>query len=458
MKKYNKTLLAIALVFISYTLILIGYIYLSFSKYAFDDFNKRLDLRVSTLAALELASQDEAASVEKTYTKYLEELPNQKHFIIGLNDLVDKSKFPTEFPLSFVDNVIYHNKFNDHVDEIFYSGLIYNDYKGNKHLVIVSAENYFYSHHIKYLQNLLLTSIIFSLVLTFIISHFILKSIVKPVKNIIDSVNKIDSDNLHFRLPEPSPKDKDAISELTITFNNMLNRIETVFETQKNFISNASHELNTPLTSIIGEADLCLSKQRTIPEYEKALTSILVEAEKLEQKTKALLLLARTGFDGKTQKFDKVRIDEVLMNVQQNLLNVNKNSKIKIDFSLLPENPESLKVKGNEQLLMLAISNIVSNGCKYSGNKEVYIGLGATDTCVIITIKDKGIGIPINEMPNIYDLYFRASNTYSYEGYGIGLPLSYNIIKMHNGSLNIKSIEGLGTTVQISLPIGNFKI
>lgn len=458
MKKYNKTLFAIALVFISYTLILIGYIYFSFSKYAFDDFNKRLELRVSTLATIELASKDEAASVEKTYTKYLEELPNQKHIIIPFAQSLDKVKLPNNLPENFVDHVILNTKFNDHVDEKFYSGLIFNDQKENKYLVIVSAENYFYSHHIKYLQNLLLTSVIFSLVLTLIISHFILKSIIKPVKNIIDKVNKIDSDNLHYRLPEPKQSEKDAISELTITFNNMLNRIETVFETQKNFISNASHELNTPLTSIIGEADLCLSKQRTIPEYEKALKSILFEAEKLEQKTKALLLLARTGFDGKTQKFDKVRIDEVLMNVQQNLMNVNKNSKIKIDFSLLPENPESLKVKGNEQLLLLAISNIVSNGCKYSGNNEVYIGLGATDTSVIITIKDKGIGIPANEISNIFDLYFRASNTYSFEGYGIGLPLSNNIIKMHNGVLHIKSIEGYGTTVQIKLPIGNFKM
>jgi two-component system, OmpR family, heavy metal sensor histidine kinase CusS len=457
MKKYTKTLLAIALVFISYTLILVGYIYFSFSKYAFDDFYKRLELRVSTLANIEFASEDEANSLVNTYTKYLEQLPNQKHTIVPLNQVVTNKKLPEKLPENFIDNVLNYSKYSDNLDEIFYSAMIYKNAEGKSYLVIASAENYFYSHHIKYLQNLLLTSIIFSLVLTFIISHFILKSIIKPVKNIIDDVNKIDSDNLHFRLPEPNAKDTDTISELAITFNNMLSRIETVFETQKNFISNASHELNTPLTSIIGEADLCLSKQRSIPEYEKALKSILLEAEKLEQKTKALLLLARTGFDGKTQKFVKVRIDEVLMNVQQNLMNVNKDFKIKIDFSLLPENPESLKVKGNEQLLLLAISNIVSNACKYSNNNDVYIGLGATKTSVIITIKDRGIGIPVDEISKVFDLYFRASNTYVFEGYGIGLPLSNNIIKMHNGVVNIKSVEGKGTTVQITLPIFSIK-
>lgn len=153
-----------------------------------------------------------------------------------------------------------------------------------------------------------------------------------------------------------------------------------------------------------------------------------------------------------------MRVDELLMEVQQNLSRVNKNLKIKMDFSLLPESPEKLKIKGNEQLLHLAISNIISNASKYSDNNEVYLALGATEQSVVIIIKDKGIGIPESEMPYIFDPYFRASNTFNYEGYGIGLPLSRNIIKMHNGELLIKSVEKSGTTVQIILPTGNYKL
>ena len=458
MKKYYKALLAISVVFISYTLILVGYIYFSFSKYAFDDFYKRLELRTTTLATITFGPKADSLSIKKSVAQYLENLPNQSQYILTYNKGKVEGRYPEKLPKNFISKVVTQKKHQDNIDETFYSALLRTDKTGKQHIVITSAENYFYSHHIKYLQNLLITSLAFSLLLILIITHFILKSLVQPVKNIIENVKQIDSDNLHLRLSEPNVTDTDPISKLTVTFNNMLDRIETVFETQKNFISNASHEFNTPLTSIIGEVDLCLSKTRTIPEYEKALVSILSEAEKLEQKTKALLYLARTGFDGKSQKFGKVRIDEVIMNVQENLLKVNKDSKIKIDFSLLPENPESLKVKGNEQLLHLALSNIVSNACKYSNNQEVYVGLGATDTSIIITVKDKGIGIPENEIANVFDLYFRASNTFAYEGYGIGLPLSKNIIKLHEGSLQIKAIQNQGTTVQITLPIGNFKI
>ena len=458
MKTYSKTVLTIVLIFVVYTLIFTGYIYYSFSNFAFEDFYKRLDLRAGTIATMKLGEPEESLKVKETYENFLENLPKQKYYILPVENNQIVGKIPNEVPSKVVRNTLKNKAFNYNDADLFYSGLIYENAKKQKYVVVVSAENYFYSHHIIYLRNLLITSLLFSLFLIFLISHFVLRTLIRPVKSIIKDVNKIGSENLHLRLEVSDAKHKDPISELKYTFNDMLNRIETSFETQKNFISNASHELNTPLTSIIGEADLILSKERSIPEYEKALTNILLEAEKLEEKTKALLFLARTGYTENTKRFDKVRVDELLMEVQQNLSRVNKNLKIKMDFSLLPESPEKLKIKGNAQLLHLAISNIISNASKYSDNNEVYLALGATEQSVVIIIKDKGIGIPESEMPYIFDPYFRASNTFNYEGYGIGLPLSRNIIKMHNGELLIKSVEKSGTTVQIILPTGNYKL
>lgn len=458
MKTYSKTVLTIVLIFVFYTLIFTGYIYYSFSNFAFEDFYKRLELRAGTIATMQLGEPEESLKVKETYENFLENLPKQKYYILPVENNQIVGEIPQEVPSKVVRNTLKSKAFNYNNADLFYSGLIYEDAKKNKYVVVVSAENYFYTHHIIYLRNLLITSLVFSLLLIFVISHFVLRTLIRPVKSIIKDVNKIGSENLHLRLQVGDAKHKDPISELKYTFNDMLNRIETSFETQKNFISNASHELNTPLTSIIGEADLILSKERSIPEYEKALTNILLEAEKLEEKTKALLFLARTGYTENTKRFDKVRVDELLMEVQQNLSRVNKNLKIKMDFSLLPESPEKLKIKGNEQLLHLAISNIISNASKYSDNNEVYLALGATEQSVVIIIKDKGIGIPESEMPYIFDPYFRASNTFNYEGYGIGLPLSRNIIKMHNGELLIKSVEKSGTTVQIILPTGNYTL
>ncbi len=130
---------------------------------------------------------------------------------------------------------------------------------------------------------------------------------------------------------------------------------------------------------------------------------------------------------------------------------LNPGNKIIVDLSLLPEDPNKLRVNGNKQLLQLAFANILNNACKYSSNKPVQFFLAASDSHIVITIKDEGIGIPEAELQYIYDPFFRASNTKLFEGYGIGLPLARNVIILHRGTLIVKSAVNAGTSVQIKL-------
>ncbi|MEQ8337052.1 MAG: HAMP domain-containing sensor histidine kinase [Cyclobacteriaceae bacterium] len=384
---------------------------------------------------------------------YLEKLPYQNEFFIELENGQPKNwdSIPPQINKTLIANVIEEGaaSFNNH--NIFYSGIRYKASNDKEYIVIISAENYFISHHVAYLRNLLLTSIAYTLILVVLISFMISRTLINPINNIIREVKKIGSENLHLRLNVPNQND--ALSRLARTFNDMLDRLETSFETQKNFISNASHELNTPLTSIIGEADLALTRKRTSKEYVETLKIILGEADKLEQKTKALLFLAQTGYDGKKFTEEVVRTDQLILDAKETSERINNKVNISLDFSLLPEMPEKLKIRGNKQLLQLALCNIIVNADKYSNGKPVYITLGSDDNRVIIVIEDNGIGIPSNEMQYIYDPFFRASNTKKYVGYGIGLPLTRNIIKIHNGTLQVDSTEGSGTTVKIYLPI-----
>ena len=124
----------------------------------------------------------------------------------------------------------------------------------------------------------------------------------------------------------------------------------------------------------------------------------------------------------------------------------------------MPDNPEQLKIKGNEQLLHLALINLISNACKYSNNKPVVFSIGTSGKNVILAIKDIGIGIPESELKFIYDPFFRASNASEFEGYGIGLPLARNIVRLHAGEITVISKEKEGTTVQILLPLGNYTL
>jgi signal transduction histidine kinase len=293
-----------------------------------------------------------------------------------------------------------------------------------------------------------------SILLIIYLTNLFSKRFFDPIDNIITKVNSISTDNIHLRLDDI--KNTDEIKRLTTTFNNLLNRIEIAFETNKNFISNASHEFGTPLTAIIGEADVALLKDRTPVEYKEALQKILKQSERLNKISQSLLFLAQIGY--KNNKFNNtiLRTDELILQANEIMNQLIPKNNIKIDFELLPENPKKLKVMGNKDLLMLAITNIMTNACKYSSNKPVIVSLASTNNEIVLIIKDQGIGIPESELPFIFDPFFRASNTAAYDGYGIGLPLTKNIIKIHKGELIIKSVQHKGVTVQVKLPIAAF--
>ncbi|MCE7053350.1 HAMP domain-containing histidine kinase [Algoriphagus sp. AGSA1] len=456
MKLQNKIIYILLTAFIGYTLLFSGFIYYSISRFAFTDFYKRLEIRAIATAKIELEKQKDGNVVQQLRQDYLEPLTNEQHLILEDINPQNISTDPrlVDFNQSFLKKVVIDGIGTYSHHNTFFYGTIYRTPNQKAHLVILSAENYFITHHLAYLRNLIFTSLIIAFLLIVLFSIMFSRKIIEPIQNIINKTKKIGSENLHMRLE--IPENNDSVRELAQTFNDMLNRLETSFETQKNFISNASHELNTPLTSIIGEADVTLSKTRKTEEYIESITAILGEAEKLQKKTQALLLLAQTGFDGKRQKFGKVRMDQLILDVKETVEKIQTKNRICLDFSLLPENPLLLKVMGNEQLLHLAVSNIVLNACKYSDGKPVNIALGVMDGNIIIIVKDTGIGIPSDEIEYIYDPYFRASNTKNHEGYGIGLPLARNIIRIHDGELKVYSKIDKGTTVEIHLPKGNF--
>lgn len=447
-KKQSKRILLLLLIpFLTVIFLFSIFIYFSVSNYSENYFFKLLEARAYKVAKERL---DEKTIVDDLNLS--QKLPHERDYFIPINkelNITLQAK-TIGIPQSFLKSVFENNDAEYVSKKYLYKGIKYNSSSGS-YIVITAAENYFEDNLAQNLIRTLLFAILASIVLILYISLYFSKNIFKPISKITEQVKEISSENLHLRLKESN--NSDELHELAETFNTMLDRIETSFETQNNFISNASHELRTPLTAVMGEADVALSKPRSQEYYEDSLKIILHEAEKLDKKTNALLFLAQTGFNGKVQKFEKIRIDQLLWDVKENLEHLNSRNKILFDMDLFPENPLKLKVKGNQQLLHLAFSNIISNGCKYSDFDLVTVSVGASDDYVYIIIRDRGIGIPDNEIKYIYDPFFRASNTTNHEGFGIGLPLTRNIIRMHNGKIVVTSKQNHSTVVQITLPI-----
>lgn len=450
MKIQTKIALLFTLVCTLIIIALSSAIYYFANEEAFQDFYTRLELRATIAAKATLDSDNEnAAAYEQIRNAHLQHLPEEREYIVRIDSLKSLAEkgLNAKVPARFFNDIVTNKNAFYRRDYNFFKGIYYQSTKGN-YAIIISAEHTYARNFLSNLKTILLTGNLISTVVIFTVGVLFSKQILSPIRSITREVKKINATSLYNRL---IVKGNDEIAELGNTFNNMLGRLETSFETQNNFVSNASHEFNTPLTVIIGEAEFALSKIRTAQQYQQGLQVILMQSEKLKNLTKSLLELAQSGFSGNLS-FEAVKVNELLQNVQKVSSSIYPDCSLVIDSSLQPEDADNLVINGNFHLLELCISNIVLNACKYSTGDHVTLALATSDRYVIFIIKDKGIGIPKHDMPHIFDPFFRASNVKSSKGYGIGLPLAQNIIKLHSGVINITSKEAEGTEVLVKIP------
>ncbi|WP_207511298.1 sensor histidine kinase [Longitalea luteola] len=442
-------LTALLILFLSFTT------YYFISRFASNDFLKRLELRVRVAAKLRF-EQDKISTVtyHELRRQYLEVLPKEQEYLLTWDSVANtiEPKVPG-LPESFYWRIIEGQGRTVYIEKnkVHYAGILYHN-DGQKYLVVKSAVNEYANRLLETLARAKIATFIVGVLLVFTVGIFFSRKTFQPLRQLISKVQDISAHNLHLRLE--TNKGKDEMTELAHTFNTMLDRLQTAFETQNNFVSNASHELRTPLTTIMGEADIALKKARTNEEYRQSLQVILNEAGKLDHLTSSLLALAQSGFDGKKQRRSLVRMDELLCEVKQAVDELDPNNQVQLHFGELPLNENELSVEGNYHLLKLAITNIVMNACKYSNDRPVQLALQAIKQKIRISIIDQGIGIPASELKYVFDPFYRASNTNRFEGYGIGLPLARNIVRLHKGELVIKSEEDKGTTVEIMLSSG----
>jgi signal transduction histidine kinase len=416
-------------------------------RFNYQDFFKRLQARVNLSAQINLFPSEKSEAYQDIRNLYLERLDREKDEIFKADST---GKFTIKvLPTAFFQQVIAAGSAQFKKGNKFFAGKIVNVGR-QKYMVVVSALNPYGLREIQELQKILFIGFLGSVVIIFFVGKIFSYYTFIPVRVLTDKVKSISSNNLHLRLDEL--KGKDEIAELSNTFNNMLNRLETAFETQNNFISNASHELRTPLTIINSEVELALNQPGLDEKQRATLSTIYSETDKLIQILNSLLLLAQSGFDGKKQNWQTIRIDELVLSAVESVKKINPESNIQINFADLPTNEEQLNVSGNNNLLRLAVTNIINNACKYSQNKLVQIRLSVQYEKIVIAVKDQGIGIPSNDLQHIFEPFFRASNTNDYEGHGIGLPLTLNIIRLHRGSIGIRSEVNEGTEIQIFLP------
>ena len=239
---------------------------------------------------------------------------------------------------------------------------------------------------------------------------------------------------------------------MAITFNELISNLEIAFKNQKDFVSNASHELRTPLTIMISESDYLLSHKRKEEEYIQHISELVSDLKTLNTLINSLLELAQINKDISIQ-LSSVRIDEIIYNAIRKVRSKYQGRKI-IPRIQYPENENDLLVKGNSGLLEIAFKNLLDNACKFS-NEDVGVEFQMTDRNIKIIISDKGIGIPSNELPDIFKPFKRATNVKFKGGFGIGLSLVAKIIELHGAEIKVYSEENHETQFELIFKRGS---
>lgn len=274
-----------------------------------------------------------------------------------------------------------------------------------------------------------------------------------PLNFLIRQLRAPGAQTRDFRLRAFNPHDE--VGVLATAFNDLLTQQEALAESQQAFIAQASHELRTPLATIKGWLETSLDYDSDVASLKDSIGHAAQELDKLTELTNGLLHLARLG--GLAPNLDRqpLEVMDVLLDVLDTVQHQRPKQRLSLAVSEgVERQPVPPTVLGNRHLLRTALVNLVDNACKYSQEQPVALRLEMnTNLGVRLHIEDQGIGIAPADLQRIFQPLIRGSNTQHINGFGIGLTLASEILRLHQGQLHLRARPAGGTVAEVDLPL-----
>lgn len=283
----------------------------------------------------------------------------------------------------------------------------------------------------------------------------VLKKTLIPLSNIVDTVEKIDAGNLAERLP--AEQGQMEIDRLALSFNGMLERLESSFEAEKEakeqmrrFVADASHELRTPLTSIHGFLEVLLRGAMNQPDkLHKSLNSMYAESERMKKLVQDLLLLAKLDRSPNMELVER-EFDGLILEMESQLRMLAGNREV--DFELTSGVCTRFDVDKMKQVIL----NLFHNAVQHTDSEKGKIGvlLKLVDEGIELAVKDNGVGIPEEHIPHLFERFYRSdsSRTRRYGGAGLGLAITQSLVELHGGLIRVESQVGEGSRFVVWIP------
>ncbi len=283
-----------------------------------------------------------------------------------------------------------------------------------------------------------------------LVSLWLARGVVRPLQQLTRAAREIAAGNLEQRIPVQS---RDEVGMLAVAFNEMAERLQEMIQRQHMFIANASHELRSPLTSIKLRTEALLDEERMDPERRRRfLEEVDREADRLRRLAERLLDLTRLQIRPEAHPFHEVDLGAVLTDALTMLQPRATRGGIHLEGDIPPDLP---RVWGSDEDLSEVIYNLLDNALKHTPEGgTVRVTARADETHIHLTVADTGVGIPPEDLPHIFEPFYRVDKARSRrkEGNGLGLAIVKAIVETHGGTIEVTSTLGEGTTFHVQLP------
>jgi heavy metal sensor kinase len=274
-----------------------------------------------------------------------------------------------------------------------------------------------------------------------------------PVDRLTRAAEEIEAGDLSKRVQVP-PK-MDELGRLAATFNRMIARLQAAFERQRQFTADASHELRTPLAVMRGDIEIALRRERTSEDYRSVLTSNLEEIIRLSRLVEDLLMLARADAGQAVLQREPMALEELCAQMMEYLAPLAEEKEQQLIYHAPATTP--LTVNADAQRLKQMLLNLLDNALKYTPPRgTITLALTTDNQDAVLTIADTGRGIPEEDLPHIFDRFFRHSRSTSDKtvpGFGLGLSIVRWIVHSHGGKISAESVLDKGTKFTVRLPL-----
>lgn len=304
-----------------------------------------------------------------------------------------------------------------------------------------------YSRFLDAFKGIFITTMTLLIIIAAGVGWFMARRAVSGVEAVTWTAQKISRGTLEERVPVKTRGDE--IDQLAITFNQMLDRIQTLLTEIKEMSDNIAHDLRSPITHIRGTAEVTLTTGKSLSEYEGMAASTIEECDRLLDMINTMLMISKTE-----SGVDKLSREEInLQGLVREACELFEPTAEDRGVTLSCDVPDRSHLVGDTRMIQRMLSNLLDNAIKYTPSGGwVYVSVSEDDAQVVVSVKDTGCGISLSDLPRIFERFYRCDQSRSQAGIGLGLSLARAIARAHGGEITATSTPNQGSTFTVTLP------